>query len=125
MAAIRDFEVTPVGDTLFRKLTQPTTGGLAGDPCLVGRRPGVIMVDQDADGYATVHFHGCYKFNVHAVTASGNSAIAIGDDLYYDSAPGSGNPVINKDVTNGVFFGVAVDAVASAAEAVAAVDFVS
>lgn len=123
MTAIRDFEVTPLGDTLYRKLTQPTSGGKAGDPCLVGRRPGVLMTDQDASGYATVHFHGCYRFNVHGVTASGNSAIAINDDLYYDAAPGSGNPVINKDVTNGVFFGVAVEAVASAGKAVAAVDF--
>lgn len=121
--AIRDFEVTPVGDTLYRKLTQPTTGGKAGDPCLVGRRPGVILVDQDDNGYATVHFHGTYRFNVHGVTAGGNSAIAIGDDLYYDASPGATNPVINKDVTNGVFFGTAVEAVGSGVKAVAAVDF--
>lgn len=124
--AIRDFIVHEDGGQLDRKLTLPTSGGKVGDPGMVGRRPGILYTDQDATtARATVKFRGSYRFNVHAVTASGNSAIAAGDDLYYDPSPGSGNPNINKDVTNGQFFGVAAEAVTSAAKAVIVVDFVS
>lgn len=123
--AIRDFIVHENGDQLDRKLTQPTSGGKTGDPCLFGRRPGYLLTDQDAvTGKATVKFRGSVQVNAHGVTAGGNAAIAVGDDVYYDAAPGAGNPVINKDNTNGVFYGVAATALASAAKGVITVDFV-
>lgn len=125
--ALRDFIVHELGDQLFRKPTLPTSGGKVGDPCMVGRRPGIFFTDQDANGYATIKFHGSYRFTVHGVTAGGNSAVTPGDDLFYDPSPGGSpaNPTINKDVTNGFFFGVAAEAVASAGKTVIVVDFVS
>lgn len=118
----RDYIVHELGDQLFRKVTQPATGGLLGEPCLVGTRPGILLTDQDDDGYATVKFNGSVRVRVHGVTAAANSAVAIGDALYYDAAPGSTNPNINKDVTNGVFYGEAVEAVASAGKTYIVVD---
>ncbi len=122
--AVRDYTVHEDGDSLYRKLTQPASGGKAGDPCLVGRRPGVLKTDQDTNGYATVRFKGSYLLRAHGVVAAGNSAIAINDDLYYDAAPGGGNPNINKDNTNGVLYGVAAGALASAANGYIVVDLV-
>ena len=129
---LRDYTVHEVGDQLFRKLTQPTSGGKVGDPGLVGKRPGILLIDQIAAGAgvptaevgcATVKFNGSHRFNAHAVTAGGNSAIALGDELYYDAAPGGSNPVINKDSTNGVFFGYAASTLASGTAGVVVVDF--
>lgn len=122
MTATQDFIVHELGDQLNRKLTYPTSGGKMGDPCVVGDRPGILYSDQDTAGYAVVKFHGSFRVLVHGVLASSNSAVAIGDALYYDPSPGSTNPNINKDVTNGVRWGTAVEAVVSAAKTVIVVD---
>lgn len=121
--ALRDYTVHELGDQLDRKLTYPASGGKVGDPGIVGKRPGILLIDQDANGRATVKFNGSHRFTVHAVNNSGNSAIALGDELYYDPTPGGSNPFINKDATNGIFFGYAATAVASGAIATAVVDF--
>lgn len=125
--AIRDFIVHEVGDQLSRVPTQPAAGGgKVGDPVMVGRRPGILYTDQDPDTKrATVKFHGSFRFTVHAVGNGAGAAIAAGDDLFYDPAPGAGNPNINKDATNGQFFGVAAEPLASGVKADIVVDFVS
>jgi hypothetical protein len=110
------------GEQLFRKVTTPASGGKAYDPCMVGSRPGVMLTDQDADGYATVKFNGSFYLTVGGDGASGGSAVAAGDSLYYDAAPGGGKSNINKDATNGVFYGWAAGAVASTAQTVVIVD---
>jgi len=117
--AIEDFEVQPDGAQVFRKLTAPSTGGVVGDPGLVGDRPCVLLTDQDAAGYATVRFQGAYRFLVEGADGSGDSAIAINGAVYYDTAA---TIKINEDSTNGVRFGTAVEAVASGAETVIIVD---
>lgn len=123
--AIQDYIVHEVGDQLDRKPTYPASGGKVGDPAMFGRRPAVLKTDQNATtGKATLKFCGSHKFTVHGVAASSGAAVAVGDDLYYDPSPGSGNPNINKDVTNGVFFGIANGVVASGAKTVITVDFV-
>lgn len=124
--ALRDFIVHELGDQLDRKPTLPTGNtGKVGDPCMFGRRPGYMLLDQDATtGKTTIKFRGSARFNVHAYDASANAAIAAGDDLYYDPAPGGGNPSINKDATNGKFFGVAAEAVTAGTKTVIVVDFV-
>lgn len=122
--AVRDHIVHEVGDQLHRKVTQPASGGKVGDPCMVGRRPGYLLTDQDDAGMATVKFCGSVRVNAHAVTAGGNSAIAPGDDVFYDPAPGATNPNINKDNTNGQFFGVAATALTSSSKGVVVVDLV-
>jgi hypothetical protein len=110
------------GEQLFRKVTAPASGGKADGPCLVGTRPGVMLTDQDANGYATVKFNGSFYLTVGGDGATAGSAVAEGDALYYDAAPGSNKSNVNKDATNGTFFGWAAGAVASTAQTVVIVD---
>lgn len=117
--ALRDFQVHEVGDQLFRKLTQPASGGKVGDPGLVGDRPCVLLTDQDEDGFATVKFNGSYRLSVKGENGAGNAAIALNGPVYYDTAS---TPKINGDVTNGVRYGTAVEAVSSGATSVIVVD---
>lgn len=118
--AIRDWQVHEVGDQLFRKLTQPAAGGKAGDPGLVGDRPCVLLTDQDASGYATCKFNGSFRLKAEGQAGAAAAAIAIGDAVYYDAAGAAAK--INKDNTNGVRYGTAVEAVASGGTANIVVD---
>lgn len=117
--AVRDFIVHEVGDQLYRLLTQPASGGVVGDPGLVGDRPCVLLTDQDANGFATVKFNGSFRLLVEGAGAGGDSAIAVNGPVYYDAAA---TIKLNEDATNGVRFGTAVEAVASGAETVIVVD---
>lgn len=95
------------GDQFDVVCTAPTTPA-SGDPVLVGQLPGVALTDEGADGRTTVKFNGVYDFPVKGETTT-NAAVAAGDILYYDGG------VINKDNTNGVRFGYALEAVSSGA----------
>ncbi len=117
--AVEDFIVHEVGDQLFRKLTLPASGGSVGDPGLVGDRPCVLLTDQDDDGFATCQFNGSFRVSVKGEDGSGNSAIAVNGAVYYDSAA---TVKINKDSTNGVRWGTAVEAVSSGATSTIVVD---
>lgn len=117
--ALRDFIVHEVGDQLFRKLTQPASGGKVGDPGLVGDRPCVLLTDQDTSGMATVKFNGSYRMSVKGENGAGNAALAVNAPVYYDAAA---TPKINGDNTNGVRFGSTVEAVGSGATATVVVD---
>lgn len=122
MAVTQDYIVHPDNRRLWRKLTQPAAGGKVTDPGLVGDRPCVLMSDQDAAGYATVAFGATVRVSVKGEDNAGNSAVAIGDKLYYDAAA---TPTkINKDATNGVRYGTAVEAVSSGATSTVPVDLV-
>lgn len=118
--ALRDYIVHELGEQIDAKLTQPASGGKAGDPGLVGDMPCILYSDQDDDGMATVRFKGVFRFTVHGAGASGNAAIAVNDPAYYDASPGGSptNPNINADATNGKRFGTVLDAVASGAKTV-------
>lgn len=116
--AVRDFIVHELGEQIDVKLTQPASGGKVGDPGLVGDMPCILYTDQDAAGKATVRFQGVFRFLVHGANAAGNAAIAANAAGYYDAAPGSGNPNVNIDATNGVRFGTILDAVTSGAKTV-------
>lgn len=101
------------GRQLWRKVTAPASGGVVGDPCLVGTQPGVLLTDQDADGMATVRFGPVtVLLSVKGENAAGNSAVAVNDALFYEAAA---TPKVNKDGTNGVAFGRAVEVVGSGA----------
>ncbi|WP_431935806.1 hypothetical protein [Micromonospora sp. RP3T] len=117
--ALRDFIVHEENDNLYRKLTQPSSGGKVGDPGLVGDRPCVLLTDQDAAGCATVKFHGSFRVRVEGQGASAAAALAINAPVYYDTGA---TVKINGDATNGVRFGTLVEAVASGATATAVVD---
>jgi predicted RecA/RadA family phage recombinase len=91
--------------------TAPATPA-SGDPVICGQIPGVALADEDAAGLTTVALDGVFDLAVEGVIDGGNSAVAKGDILYYDSAA---TVKVNKDVTNGVRFGYALGTVASAA----------
>lgn len=101
------------GDQLYVAVTSPATPS-AGDPVMVGDLPGVALTDEDSDGKCTVKFNGVAELSVKGEGASGNTAVAAGDILYYEAGQ---TPPINKDSTNGKRFGYALEAVASGATA--------
>ena len=100
------------GSQLSVVCTHPATPA-SGDPVRVGDRCGVALTAERADGTTTVKFDGVATLSVKAVNAGGNSAVAVGDTLYYVDAD---TPVLSKKVA-GVRFGYALAAVTSGATA--------
>jgi predicted RecA/RadA family phage recombinase len=86
----------------------------SGDPVIVGQIPGVAQAAEDtADGLTSVDFGGVYLLSVKGVDGGGNSAVAVGDILYYVTAD---TPKISKKAT-GVRFGYALEAITSGSTA--------
>lgn len=86
------------------------TGMESGDPFLYGDyRPCVLLTDAETDSpyNATVKTSGVFDLSVEAVNASGDSAVSIGDMIFYTSTD---DPVLNKKGT-GKPFGVALEAI--------------
>lgn len=88
----------------------------SGDPVRVGEMTGIALTDEGDGGNAatdtTVLLGGFVAaFSVKGVDGAGNSAVAVGDKLYYVDAD---TPPISKKNT-GRFFGYAAEAVASGA----------
>ena len=110
MATNRKYEH---GQAIRVVCTTPTTPA-SGDPVLVGQIPGVALTDEDSAGYTSVQFDGVWLLSVKGENASGNNAVAAGDILYYEAGQ---TPPINKDATNGVRYGYALEAVTSGATA--------
>ncbi|MFI6296849.1 capsid cement protein [Nonomuraea sp. NPDC050790] len=104
-------QVYDEGDQFAVVCSAPTTPA-SGDPVLVGQLPGVALIAENADGLTTVKFNGVYRLSVKGEGAGGNAAVAVGDILYYEAGQ---TPPVNKDATNGVRFGYALDAVSSGA----------
>lgn len=95
------------GKVLRLTVASPTE---TGDPVLIGGMAGVALTDyKAADGKATVDMGGVYDLSVKAINGAGNSAVAEGDALYYVSGD---TPVLSKKAT-GVFFGYALEAIAT------------
>jgi predicted RecA/RadA family phage recombinase len=87
-------------------------GTVAGDFVLVGGIKGVANIDRQDDGTASITRVGSFIFSVKAVIAGPtNSAIAVGDPIYYDAAD---TPKMNKDNT-GTLIGHALTTLASGA----------
>ena len=90
------------------------TGDLvkSGDPVAVGKMSGVALTDENASGMAMVARDGVFRLAVRGQDAvPANVAVNVGDELYWDNTPGE----VNRDATNGVFLGYALEAVASGA----------
>lgn len=95
------------GDIL--RLTVASTK-VAGDPIVVGNAlRGVLITSYSSvDGKAEVEIKkGVYDLSVQAVDDDGNSAVAIGDRLFY---AGSATPYLSKK-KSGKFFGIALETV--------------
>jgi predicted RecA/RadA family phage recombinase len=100
------------GRKLDLAATDPTTPA-SGDPVLVGQLPGVALTDERADGTTSIDTKGVYDLSVKGVDAGGNSAVAVGDIIYY----GTGDtPKLSKKVA-GVRFGIALGTVTSGSTA--------
>lgn len=100
------------GDQIALAATDPATP-VSGDPVVVGQLPGVALVNEDAAGNTTVKTNGVASLSVKGIDAGGNSAVAVGDIVYYTAAD---TPKLSKKAT-GVRFGYALDPVTSGATA--------
>lgn len=88
----------------------PTDGAaLSGAPGRVGERAGVAENDIGTDGTTVMDFDGVYSLAVQGIDGAGNSAVAVGDILYYVDA---NTPKLSK-VATGHRFGYAHGVVAS------------
>jgi len=86
----------------------------SGEPVLIGSMAGVALTDYNSTtGEATVDFGGVYDLSVKAIDDAGNSAVAVGDPIYYVTGD---TPVLSKKAS-GILFGYALEAVTSAATA--------
>lgn len=110
MATNRKYEH---GQALALVCSSPATPA-SGDPVLIGQIPGVALTDEDAAGKTSVQMDGVFDLSVKGEDAAGNAAVAVGDILYYEAGQ---TPPLNKDATNGVRFGYALEVVASGATA--------
>lgn len=101
--------------------SHPTTP-LSGQPVRVGPLVGVAEGNERTDGTTTVDFGpAVYSLSVKGVNDAGNSAVAVGDQLYYvDADVGTGTGFLSKKDT-GRFAGIALDAVTSGSTASIAV----
>lgn len=92
------------------KLLYLTVGStiVAGDPVVVGNAiRGVAQTSYDANSKAVIDTEGVFDLSVQAVDDAGNSAVAIGDRIYYTAAD---TPKLSKK-KSGKFFGVALETV--------------
>lgn len=81
---------------------------VSGDPVRIGTRGGVATTDERTDGTTSVTLVGVHRLSVKGENNAGNSAVAVGDKLYYEDAA---TPVINKDNVAGFAFGYALEVV--------------
>ncbi len=91
-------------------------GVTSGDPVVSGIMAGTALVDRSAETStkaSCVFSPHIADHSVEAVDADGNIAVAVGDALYYDSAE---TIKLNKDGVNGVFYGVAMEAISSGSD---------
>jgi hypothetical protein len=86
-------------------------GKKSGDPVVKGTITGVCITDTDASGNVVVDLGGVYDLSVKAVDDSGNSAVAIGDKIFYVVGD---TPLLSKKAS-GYFFGYALEIITSGA----------
>lgn len=90
--------------------TTPASGGAV----RYGNMTGVALTAEDAAGYTSVNFGPFVAtLSVKAIDGSGNSAVAVGDALWYVDAD---TPALSKK-SAGYFFGIALEAINSGATA--------
>lgn len=98
-------EVYKDGDNLSVTCSHPTTPA-SGDPVRYGELVGVATTAEDTTtGKTSVTFKGVHMLSVKGVDGVGNSAVAVGDKIYYVDAD---TPVLSKKNT-GRFVGHAVE----------------
>jgi predicted RecA/RadA family phage recombinase len=93
-------------------VTHPATPA-AGDPVRIGTFCGAAESAEDSGGTTVVVLTGVVKVRVKAVNDGGNSAVAVGDAIYYDD---DDTPPLSKKATGNVIFGRALEAISSGGE---------
>lgn len=89
-----------------RRLSLTVGAGVkSGDPVVVGQIAGVALIDADSNNQATVDTQGVYSLPVKAVDGAGDSAVAVGDAIYYVDTD---TPKLSKK-NSGVLFGYALE----------------
>ena len=89
-------------------------GTKSGDPVVIGQIAAVAEIDADATtNKATIDTEDVYNLSVKAIDDLGNSAVVIGDPIYFVAAD---TPKLSKKAS-GVLFGTALAAVTSGATA--------
>ena len=101
-------EIYDHGDSL--ELPVPATY-TSGDPVVVGKMPGVLQTDRDSDGNAIVKMRGVFDLSVEGTDAVGNTAIAVGDAVFWTLAD---DPLLSAD-ESGELFGHALEVVLTSA----------
>ena len=96
------------GDQLSLVVTDPASP-VSGDPVRFGEIVGVATTDERTDGTTSVDFAGVYALSVKGIDGGGNSAVALGDKVFYVDAD---TPKISKKAT-GRFVGFALATVGS------------
>jgi predicted RecA/RadA family phage recombinase len=100
------------GKTINAAATDPATPA-SGNPVRVGEIAGVALTAEGEGGNSstetTIATEGVFDLSVKAVDGSGNSAVAMGDKIYYVDAD---TPKLSKKAT-GHLFGKALEAINS------------
>ena len=98
------------GKTINAVASDPATPA-SGDPVRVGTIVGVAVTKEGEGGNisteTTIETEGVFNLSVKAVNAGGNSAVVIGDKIYYVDAD---TPKLSKKVA-GALFGKALAAI--------------
>ena len=100
------------GEKLSLVVTDPASP-VSGDPVRIGEMTGVATTDERTDGTTSVDFGGVYDLSVKGINGAGNSAVAVGDQLFYVDAD---TPKISKKATGRVV-GFALETVTSGSTA--------
>jgi predicted RecA/RadA family phage recombinase len=108
------------GRKLDLAATDPATPA-SGDPVLVGQLPGVSLTAERADGTTSIDTQGVYDLSVKGIDDAGNSAVAVGDAIYYVTGD---TPKLSKKAS-GVLYGHALQVVNSGATTTIAVRLVN
>jgi predicted RecA/RadA family phage recombinase len=90
-----------------------SSGAKSGDFEMVGDLAAVLLNDADDNDEAVCSLTGVFDLTVNGRADASDTAVSEGDKLYWDS----GDSQINKDATNGVFMGHALDSVTSGGSA--------
>lgn len=85
----------------------------SGDPVRIGSFCGVAVADKRTDGNTVVRISGVVNVSVKAIDGSGNSAVSIGDKIYYVDAD---TPKLSKKAS-GALFGYALATITSGSTA--------
>lgn len=99
-------EVFEDGDNLSLVCSHPTTPA-SGGPVRYGEMVGVAQTAEQADGKTSVTFKGVHLLSVKGIDQSGNSAVAVGDKLFYTDADDP--PISKKNTGRPVGFAVATE----------------